>query len=416
MLLTLAAAAGAQQQLSLSLADARAQALHYNRQLLNAGLSLEQAQSALWESISKGLPQVSITSTYQNYLGATANFQGMKISFGQSGSMVAQASQLVFSGAYWVGLELAKLNRQIAETSKRKTEQDVVQQVTSSVYSILVVERTNKLLQENKDNLADIYKRMQAAVNAGTATQTDADQISVQLSSVDNLIKSNDRQAELSYNMLRLQLGVDARAAITLTDNLDSLVRSDGAIALLAGQFDINANPSMQLTQQQLEAAKKQVKLQKANWLPTISGFYSYTYKYIKPQFDINPSSVVGLQASWPIFTSGGTLSKIKQAKLQVRQSQNSLEDVTDQLYIKEKQSRFNLSNAMEKLDTQTKNMSVSNHIFSDMKRKHEQGIISSIDLTTASNNLLQAESNYLNALFEVLNAKTDLEMLLNKF
>lgn len=406
----------AQERLSLSLEEARQHALQYNRTLKNAGLSVQEAQSALWQSISQGLPQVVVTGTYQNYLGATANFEGKGIALGQAGSLQTQVNQMIFNGSYWIGLQLSKLSKQIAETSKRKSEQDVIQQVTSSYNSIVVSEKTARLLQQNKDNLLDIQKKTQATVNAGAATQTDADQIEVQVSSIDNMLKSNERQTELAYNMLRIQLGVGATTAIELKDSLGSLVRDENNLRLLGERFDMSQNPSLQLTAKQLEFAKKQVQLQKASWLPTISGYYSYTYKYIKPQLDFSPSNVVGLQASWPLFTSGGTYSKIKQAKFKVQENENTLAALKDQLMVQEKQSRFNLSNALEKLNTQTKSLEVSNKVFADISRKHDHGMATSLDVTTASNNLLQVQSNYITALYEVLTAKTDLEQLLNKF
>jgi len=408
--------AWAQERLSLSLVEARAYAQRYNRTLKNAGLSIQQAQSAQWESISRGLPQVQVTGAYQNYLGATANFQGMKINFGQSGSMQTQISQMIFSGSYWVGIQLSKLSKQIAETSRRKSEQDIIQQVTASYNSILVSERTSELLKQNKANLLDIHKKTQAAVNAGAGTQTDADQIEVQVSSMENMIKSNERQTEVAYNLLRVQLGVTANTVIVLKDSLSNLVSTERSLALLSEQFDITKNTSLQLTQKQVEVSKQQVKLQKANWLPVISGYYSYTYKYIKPMVDLSPSSVLGIQASWPLFSSGGLLSKVKQAKLQVQMNENNLASLQEQLQVQEKQARFNLSNALDKLSLQTKSLDVANRVFADMSRKRDHGMASSLDITTASNNLLQVQSNYVTSLYEVLTANADLELLLNKY
>ena len=248
--------ARAQEKLSLSLEDARQYALQYNRTLKNAGLSVKEAQSALWTSISQGLPQIQVSGTYQNYLGATATLEGMQIVFGQSGSMQTQVSQMLFNGSYWIGVQLSKLSKQIAETSRRKTEQDVIQQVTASYNSILVSDKTTKLLKENETNLLEIQKKPQATVNAGAATQTDADQIEVQVSSVENMIKSNERQIELAYNMLRIQLGVKANTIIELKDSLGSLMNEDKTFKLLGEQFDASKNPTMQLTEQQLDASK----------------------------------------------------------------------------------------------------------------------------------------------------------------
>lgn len=405
-----------QDTLTLSLTDARSYALKYNRTLTSAGLSLQQAQSKMWESVSKGLPQVSVTGSYQNYLGATANFNGMKLAFGQAGSLDAQVNQMVFNAGYWVGLKLAKLNEQMAATNKKKTEQDVVQQVTSSYYAILVGEKLGVLLHQTRNNLQEILEKTKSMVQAGAATQTDADQIDVQLASTEDMIKSNERQVELGYNMLRIQLGVHANTQLVLTDSIAQFVNDNQMYPLLLQPFSVKSNPSFLLSEKQVEVAKQQVKQTQALWLPTISAFYSYTYKYIKPQFDLSPKSYVGVQASWPLFNSGGLLSQIRQAKLQVEMNANDMAALSDQLNVQDQQARFNLKNAMDNLKTQTRSLEVSRRVFADITRKHDHGMASSLDITTASNNLIQGETNYVNAIYNLLTAQTQVELLLNKF
>lgn len=405
-----------QEKLALSLADARTYALKYNRTLTSAGLSLQQAQSSMWESISKGLPQVSVTGSYQNYLGATANFNGMKLAFGQAGSMDAQVNQMVFNAGYWVGLKLAKLNEQMAATNKRKTEQDVLQQVTSSYYAILVGEKLGVLLHQTRKNLQDILEKTKSMVQAGAATQTDADQIDVQVASTEDMIKSNERQVELGYNMLRIQLGVHANTQLVLTDSISQFVNDSRIYPLLLQPFSVKANPSFLLSEKQMEIAKQQVKQTKVSWLPTISAFYSYTYKYIKPQFDLSPKSYVGVQASWPLFNSGRTMSQIRQAKIQVEMSANNLAALSDQLHVQDQQARFNLKNAIDNLKTQSRSLEVAHRVFVDVMRKHDHGMASSLDITNASNNMIQVETNYVNAIYSLLTAQTEVELLLNKF
>src|SRR5690606_33740554 len=45
-----------------------------------------------------------------------------------------QVSQLIFSGQYWIGLETAKIGRQMAEKSIKLTELDVRENVINSYY------------------------------------------------------------------------------------------------------------------------------------------------------------------------------------------------------------------------------------------------------------------------------------------
>jgi len=56
----------------------------------------------------------------------------------------------------------------------------------------------------------------------------------------------------------------------------------------------------------------------------------------------------------------------------------------------------------------------VSQRVYESVTRKFQQGTASSLDVTTASTNLLQAQTSYTNAMMEVFAAQTALEKLLN--
>ena len=59
--------------------------------------------------------------------------------------------------------------------------------------------------------------------------------------------------------------------------------------------------------------------------------------------------------------------------------------------------------------------MEVALRVYDSFRRKFEQGMASSLDLTQANGNYLEAESNYMSAMMEVLNAKLQLDKLMNK-
>ena len=87
---------------------------------------------------------------------------------------------------------------------------------------------------------------------------------------------------------------------------------------------------------------------------------------------------------------------------------------LTDQLLIQEKQFRFNLRTGIEQYESQKQNVEVSKRVYDNINLKYQQGLVSSLDLTTANNNYLQAESSYINALLGLLNAQLELDKLLN--
>ncbi len=163
---------------------------------------------------------------------------------------------------------------------------------------------------------------------------------------------------------------------------------------------------------QQVGISKKMVDLKKSAALPTIAGYYSYTYKIMKPNFDMSPANVIGLQMSIPVFSSGLRTAQTKQAFIDLKTMENQRELVSDQLRIQEKQLRYNLINAVETFNNQESNIEVSRRVYNSLKLKYEQGIISGLDLITADNNYVKAETDYISAALQLLDARLQLEKI----
>jgi outer membrane protein len=238
--------------------------------------------------------------------------------------------------------------------------------------------------------------------------------LAVQVSLLENASKSAQRQAEMAYNLLRIQLGVGAETNITLTETLDEIMAKVDVVTTLATPLELNENIDFRMMNTQQMLSKKQIDLQRMNCLPTISGFYSNTQKVLKPDFDMTPPNVIGLQMSIPIFASGMRKARIDQAKINYETTLNNKSLLTDQLLIQEKQLRYNLTTAIEQYKSQQENVEVSKRVYHNLNLKYEQGLVSSLDLTTANNNYLQAETNYIMSMMQLLQADLALDKLLN--
>jgi outer membrane protein TolC len=400
--------------LSLTLKEAQDYAVKHNRTVWNAGLSVSEAQKKTWEAISSGLPQVNATVDYQNMMGFKMELFGQSIALEPTSNFQATVSQLLFSASYWAGIKMSKIGEQMSETARLQSELDVKQQTQTAYQSILIAEENKKILGRNLENIQTLAKNTEDMVRVGVAEQTDADQLKVQVATVMNGIKTVERHAELAYNLLRFQLGVDTDAEITLTQTLEDLITARDTEGTVSTTFDPDNNYNVQLLDQQINLAGKQVSLEKAASLPTVSAFYSYTYKIKKSSFDMSPNNIIGLNASIPIFASGQRHVRTQQAKIQLETAHNNRTLLTDQLLMQEKQLRFNLNNAVESFELQEEALEVSQRVFESITRKFQQGTASSMDVTTANTSLLQAQTNYINAMLNVFTAQTELETLLN--
>ncbi len=410
----------AQEELKLSLTAAQDYAIEYNRLLKNAGLAVDAAQEGIWETLAMGLPQVDATIDYTNFLGAEIVFKfgeapPQTIPFKPTSNLGLTVGQLIFSGNYIVGLQTARIYKDLMESSYEKTELDIRQQVAASYYTVLVARGSRDILLQNLENIREVYDKTGAMYSVGIAEITDVDQMAVQVTYLENAARSAERQIELALNLLRLQLGVDAQTGLTLTDSMDEILLRIDFDQTLAEEFDLEGHIDYQMISTQQLLSKKQVDMQKMSFLPTVSGFYSRTEKILKPDFDMTPANLIGLQMNVPIFSSGSRKSRLDQAKISYETTLNNKAFLTDQLLIQEKQLRYNLRTGMEQYESQKENVAVSKRVYDNINRKYQQGLVSSLDLTTANNNYLQAETSTINALMQLLNAQLALDKLLNK-
>lgn len=411
----------AQEDLTLSLDAARQYAIEYNKVLKNASLAVDAADKLYWERISAGLPRVDATMDYTNFLGAEIeiNFGGegaepVKIPFKPTSNLSFTVAQLIFNGSYLVGLQTARIARDMEETSFRRTELQIKEQVALAYYSVLVTEKSVDIIQRNLENIKDIYNKTNTMYKVGMAEITDVDQMLVQVSTLENAAKSLQRQVEMAYNLLRIQLGVTAETKLTLTESLDDILARMDHLKTLATPLELNDNLDYQLMNSQQLISKKLVDMEIMSWIPSINGFYSNTQKLLRPDFDMTPPNVLGLQMNVPIFAGGMRKAKWDQARINYESTLNNKALLTDQLLIQEQQLRFNLTTAMEQYESQKENVIVSKRVFDNLNLKYEQGLVSSLDLTTANSNYLQSETNYITATMQLLNADLALNKLLN--
>jgi outer membrane protein TolC len=400
-----------------SLSDARAWALEHNRNMKAAGYALTKSEMALREAIANGLPQVNANADYSNALGAkivirfNENMPPSEIDIKPTSNLFFNVNQLIFSGNYIVGIQLARLSKELTELSRERTELEVISAVTDAYYMAQLTMESRNILEQNVRNLEALYNKTLAMAKVGMIESLNAEQLEVQLSNLRSSLASLERQHTMAENLLRLQLGLDPETPIELTDKLETLMQAQQPV-LPDVKLRLDKQIDFRMMLQQERLTQKRVDLQRAAALPTLAGFYRYTYKILKPDFDMTPKNIVGLQLQIPIFSSGVRYYKTREAKIDLLTIENTKEQLSDQLKIQEKQLTFNLNSALEQYENQRKSIDVSRRVYQSLKNKYENGMISGLDLINADNNYLRAESDHLNAMMQVLSARLQLDKL----
>ena len=403
--------------LSLSIDEANNYALEHNRAMKNASLSVKQSEAARWQAIASMLPQASASLDYVNMCGYETTMYGMPIPMNPYGQLGIKATWAV-GGQQIVGALISDLAVEMSNIAVSKSEQVITSNVTTTYATILAMQETLDLLKKNQKNLQDLYEMTLNSVKVGVAEQIDADQLSVQVSSMESGINNTARNIEILYNTLRLLLGTGVDAEITLTSAISDIINIESAMQLLSHDLVLEDNYDYQLAKKNAELSKQQVTMAGMAFVPTLAAYYQYTGKtYFGEAEGMNttPPNTVGVSLSIPIWSSGVRSAAVTEKKLAYQASQNDLLDTEDNLKLQDKQYRYNLVTAYENYEIQKRNITVTENVFTNISKKFEYGYSTSLDVTNASTNLINAQSNYISSVLEMVQAHIKLKDLLNK-
>lgn len=436
-------------KMTFTIKEAQEYALQNSKTYKNAQADVQIADAQIKEARGAGLPKVEGTVDYMTNFGYELefNFGGgdteppeidytkldfgdyeiLKLIEGMSGGMGGtsikmtdqasanvQISQLIFSGQYWVGLEMAKLGKQIREKSLTATAIEVKEQVKNASYLILVTRELLKVIQQNEENLKEIYQHTKNLYDAGMAELTDVDQIKINISQLANSKRAMERNLQLNFNMFRMVLGLDPSTQVELNEELGSILSELDKQFTPAPDFNPDNNINYQLLAMQEKIGEKSLTMQKWSYAPTLVGFYNYKEKILRSQFDMSPNHAAGFTMSIPIFSGGSKNAQLSQARIELEKTVRTKELLKEQLELQNNQLTFNLTSAYENYKTQAENVEVAQRVFDSMKNKYQEGMISSLELTQANANYLQAENNYVSSMLELLRAQLDLDKLNN--
>ena len=404
------------EKISFTLAEAQQYAIDHNRTLANASIDIQKVQASRWQTIAGMLPQVTAATSYSNMMGYKMDIGQMQISMPPYATFNVSSS-IALSGAQIVSLQVSDISRKMADINLHKTEQDIAEQVETLYFSALVIDETIGLLEKNMVSMLKLLRITQNSVDVGVAEQTDADQLKLQAASLENTINTTRSSLEMLYNTLRVQLCLEDDVEIVLTESIDDLLNVQRAAALLDEEFDIDRNYDYQLLKQNTELARKQIALTGWSNGPTFSVYHQYNGRHNfsnEPTMNMTPPNMIGAQLNIPIFTSGKMTAAMKDARLAYKKQLNQLEDSELALRVQHRQLVYDLHNALAKYDIQKQSVAVAQRVFDNVALKYEHGVSSSMDVTNSGTNLVTAQSNYVQALLDIVNAQLALEKLLN--
>jgi len=418
-----------------SLISAQQYAVQHSYNIRKSQLDVAASRKKLKETIASGLPQVSSSISYMNNLELATvlipNFfegkfdEKIPVQFGtqHTANFNFTVNQLIFNGSYFVGLQTASIYRRLADQGLEQTQIDVKETVTSTYYLILVSEESEKILKANLKNLEKTLYEIREIYKEGFVEETDVDLLQISTTKLKNGLQTVQRQKEIAYNLLKFQMGIELEKNISLTEKLEDILSRVDVAKFVETDFDLESNLDYKLLVTQEKLSELALKNEKSKYFPTVAAFYTYQQSAMRDafnffNFDKNwfRAQFFGININIPIFKSGAQKARVQQAAITLDQMRNAREQAAQGILLEASKARVNLESAYENYLNTKENMALSEKVYNVTLTKYREGMASSMDLTQANDKYLQSQSDYIQAMAALLNAKNSLDKISNNY
>jgi outer membrane protein TolC len=422
-------------QTRYSLQEAIQYGTTHNISVKNTQTDAQSAESRIGEIRAVGLPQVSASVSLLDNLiiqraflpavffdqNAPSDAPPIAVQFGvkYSGNAALQLNQILFNAQWLLGLKAAQAYRELAVKNITQSKIQVAESVSKAYYSVLVAEERAKLLDLNIQRLDSLTREMSAMNQKGFVEKLDVDRLEVSLNNLKTERTKVQNLVDLSYYMLKFQMGMKLDEQILLTDRINEADVDRIAAEVKAddgSNFSYDQRIDYSILKNNLQLSEMDVENNKRGYYPTVAAFAGYGYNTGRNSFgDIFSSpwfnnANIGLSINIPVFDGFTKKYKIQQAKFTVDKVKQGLSLVEQSIDLQIRSANITIINGLETLKTQKRNLELAQEVVRVSKIKYQSGTGSNIEVINAESALKESQTNYFASLYDLLLAKVDLD------
>jgi outer membrane protein TolC len=297
-----------------------------------------------------------------------------------------------------------KLNLQAAEQGLESAKQKLELDVTNAFYGVVLTQEFVKVSEKAVEQVEKHVKTANDLFEAGVATNFDVLRASVQLANVRSQLIKAQNGLRLAKEGFKITLGLPLEAEVNVDGQLGYQEQKVDLDELL--KLAKENRPDLKQLELQAEAGEKIVSIAKAGNKPNLVFLSNYD-----ATFSTNYEEGVDRdwKKSWnltfalniPIFDGLATRARVKQAKSGLNQIQLGKAQLEDGIQLEVKSAYLALQESQSLLDAQKETVQQAEESLRIANLQHENGMITSVQLTDAELALTQAQVNRLQALYD---------------
>ncbi|MVN22075.1 TolC family protein [Mucilaginibacter arboris] len=373
-------------------------------------------------NLAAWLPQVNVAGnlTHYNelpttYVTTTAGGTPVRQQTGVTNSFVPglAASQALFSPNLLFVAKSAPLYIKEAKQVTDSTKINVVASVSKSFYNLLLTLEQINVLKEDTARLGKNVRDAYHQYVGGIVDETDYEQATITLSNSKVQLKQATENVVPQYASLKQLMGYQPEKQFNVS--FDTLKMIQAVNLDTTQQLQYEKRIEYQIINTQKSIQDQTINYYRFAFLPSLSAFYNYNLAFYNNSFadlfsSSYPNSTVGLSIGIPIFTGFSRLNNLRRAKLQQQQIGLSEVNLRSQIYTEYTTALANYKSNLYNLRELQKNVVLAKRVYFVVTLQYQQGVVAYLNVITAESNLINSEIGYLNALFQLLSSKIDLE------
>jgi len=384
-------------------------------------ININIAQTTNLINLSTALPQISASGSLIHYLKETSPPSGSVSTTGTTSSSgtgfsfvpAIAVTQSVFNPSLLYAYKSAPLYVKQAQQQSDSTKIFLVSAVSKSFYTLLLTLEQINVLKEDTAQFGKSFRDAYHQYKGGIVDETDYEQAEITLNNTKAQLKQAKENVVPQYAALKQLMGYPTEQQFNVVFDTLEMMKSIHVDTTEQLQFEKRIEFQLLNTSKILQ--DQQVNYYRYSFLPTVSAYYNYNLAYenshLSDLFSASyPSSLVGLSFSIPIFTGFYRLNNLHKAKLQQQVLNWEQTDLKSQINVEYTSALAAYKGNYYNLQILQKNVALSRRVYFVVSLQYRQGIVPYLNMITAETNLINSEINYLNALFQVLSNKIDLE------
>ncbi len=402
----------------ITLDDAITIALQNNTTVLQSKHSLDAASSSVLSAYGQYLPTVGASAGYSKsevIKPMTSTTSGYDANI--------QARLKVFDG---LGRE-SDLWKSLSEKEKvqqqyERTKQSIVYQVQAAYLTVL---RNEELVKVNEENLKRDQRQLERIVESNRVGSL----------AIGDVYRQQSQVALDEYNLINAKNAYDKSVADLIAliglDVMENYVIADPSLKPEINPAEFEKVPSMNnfeelrerallyrpdyvVAQKSVESAGHSVRSALSKYSPSISASAGYsmagpTIENIGNRRTWN----IGINVSWSIFDGFLTNLSYQNAKVQERNAEVSLAQTERTVSVEVKKALLDIEAARKQYEASVKSVTSAEQDRKVAEEKYNLGSGTLIDLQVANANYVNALANRVNAVYNYIIAKRNLEYVL---